>query len=124
MSWYEDAIKKLKAEKDVKACSREGELMAPYVARALQEFCRQSETFAEKVACGGSFEECMKSVGEKVKNHMLSDLEAYCWAVKYYAQGWDVKFQMEIVEKAAAKAEQADQEAPRKATLIDLTAFL
>ena len=43
---------------------------------ALLEFCRQNEEFAQAVAQGGSFQECMKAVAQGVGN-CISDLEAY-----------------------------------------------
>lgn len=122
MSRYDEAKAKLEAEVNAGSFGQKGKAMAPAVKNALLEFCRQSEDFAEKVAHGGSFEECMKAVAKGVGGS-ISDLEAYKRAVKHYAPGCSVAFKMEIVECGAGKKNEAP-EPTHKAAVIDLTAFL
>lgn len=49
--------------------------MAPSVREALTDFCRQDAEFAQAVAQGGSFKECMAAVAKGVGGS-ISDLEA------------------------------------------------
>lgn len=125
MSWFDEAKEKLVAEKESAGWGQKERAMAGAVRKALTEFCRQSEDFAQNVAHGGSFEECMKAVAKGVGSS-ISDIEAYRRAVKFYAKGCTVRFKMEIVAEAAEKEEKAQQEKTpeKKATVIDLTAFL
>lgn len=50
--------------------------MAPSVREALTDFCRQDAEFAQAVAQGGSFKDCMAAVAKGVGGS-ISDLEAY-----------------------------------------------
>lgn len=89
----EEALKKLDKTKDIKG-NRE-RLMAPAVAAALRDFCRQDAEFAQAVAQGGSLQDCMTAVAKGVGGS-LSDLEAYKRAVQFYFPGADVRMQLTI----------------------------
>lgn len=89
----EEALKKLDKTKDING-SRE-RLMAPAVAAALRDFCRQDAKFAQAVAQGGSLQGCMTAVAKGVGGS-LSDLEAYKRAVQFYFPGADVRMQLTI----------------------------
>ena len=52
---------------------RYGEVMKADVGAALKEFCRQDAEFAQAVAQGGSFDDCMKAVAKGVKGSGISD---------------------------------------------------
>ena len=83
-SWYEQAQEKLKqGAKKVKG-QREGAMKGP-VKETLLDFCRQNEEFAQAVAQGGSFPECMTAVAKGVGSS-ISDLEAYKKAVSFYGE--------------------------------------
>ena len=126
--FYEEAKQKLEKESSSGKYDRRGEAMKSAVVKALKEFCRQSEVFAEAVAHGRSFEECMKAVSNGVGGS-ISDLEAYKRAVKYYMKDADIRFCMEISVGAeqAAKPKTAPAERPverKAAEIIDLSAFM
>ena len=94
--------------------------MAPSVREALADFCRQDAEFAQAVAQGGSFKDCMATVAKGVGGS-ISDLEAYRKAVRFYFKGADVRFHMEIDLCPTA------EEAPRPATqkkILDIADFL
>ena len=69
--------------------------MAPAVKEALLDFCRQDEEFAQAVAQGGSFQDCMAAVAKGVGNS-ISDLDAYKRAVSFYFPGAGIRVKMEI----------------------------
>lgn len=93
-SWYEQAQEKLKqGAKKVKG-QREGAMKGP-VKETLLDFCRQNEEFAQAVAQGGSFPECMTAVAKGVGSS-ISDLEAYKKAVSFYFPGAKINMQMVI----------------------------
>lgn len=125
--FYEEAKRKLKDESAAGTFDKYGNAMKADVVKALMEFCRQSEVFAEAVAHGRSFEECMKAVSKDIKGS-ISDLEAYKRAVRYYMKDADVRFCMEITMGEAekkAEGEAAEQPVERKAPeIIDLSAFM
>ena len=56
--FYEEARQKLRKESSAGKFDRYGSAMKTAVVKALEDFCRQSEVFAEAVAHGRSFEEC------------------------------------------------------------------
>lgn len=88
----EAALKKLD-EKEV--VGGKAGIMAPAVAAALRDFCRQDAEFAQAVAQGGSFKDCMAAVAKGVGGS-LSDLEAYKRAVQFFFPGADVRMQLTI----------------------------
>ena len=94
--------------------------MAPSVREALTDFCRQDAEFAQAVAQGGSFKECMAAVAKGVGGS-ISDIEAYRRAVRFYFKGADVRFRMEI--DLCPTAEEAPQPAAQK-KVLDLSDFL
>lgn len=106
MSLYDKAAAKLEATyKDVK--DKYGVAMKGAVRDALLDFARQDEEFAEAIADGGSFKDCMAAVCKGV-GQSLSDLEAYSRAAAFYFPGCKVRFEMHIDligDAAEAKAE-------------------
>lgn len=86
------AIKKLEAKG---IGGQKERAMAPAVAAALQDFCRQDEEFAQAVAQGGSFAGCMKEVAKGVGGS-ISDIDAYKKAVRFYFPGADISVKMTI----------------------------
>jgi hypothetical protein len=62
---------------------------------ALCDCCRQDDEFAQAVAQGGSFVDCMKAVAKNCGTG-VSDLEAYRRAVQFYFPGADIAFHMTI----------------------------
>lgn len=122
--FFEEAAQKLKREAEAGKFDRHGSAMKTAVVKALKEFCRQSEAFAEAVAHGGSFEECMKAVAKNVSGS-ISDLEAYKRAAKFYMKDADVRFCMEITVGGAAEDRKPEGPVERKAAeIIDLSAFM
>lgn len=93
--------------------------MAPSVREALTDFCRQDAEFAQAVAQGGSFKDCMATVAKGVGGS-ISDLEAYRKAVRFYFKGADVRFRMEI--DLCPTAEEAPRNAQKK--ILDIADFL
>lgn len=106
MSLYDKAKEKLEATyKDVK--DKYGMAMKTAVRDALLDFARQDIEFAEAIADGGSFKDCMAAVCKGV-GQSLSDLEAYSRAAAFYFPGCKVRFEMRIDligDAAEAKAE-------------------
>lgn len=104
MSWNIDAVQKLDGEyKDFKGDRYEAAMKRP-VLEALKNFCAQDEEFAQAVAQGGSFADCMKAVAKNCGSS-ISDIEAYRRAVSFYFDGAQVEFQMKIVLTPAAASE-------------------
>ena len=93
-SWFDQARERLEREyKEVKGTKESA--MKAAVRDTLLEFCRQDEEFAQAVAQGGSFPDCMKAVAKGVGGS-ISDLEAYRRAVNFYFPGAGVQFAMKI----------------------------
>lgn len=93
-SYQDQAITKIKAAKGAIKGQKE-RVVAPAVADALTDFCRQDEEFAQAVAQGGSFADCLDAVVKGVGSS-ISDLDAYRRAVQFYFPGADIKMQMSI----------------------------
>ncbi len=106
--WYEQAKRKLKAEKSSGSYDRYASAMKDAVYEALDGFCRQDAEFAQAVVQGGAFSDCMKAVA-KGCGSAISDLEAFRRAVRFYFPGADVKFHMTVnlCADVEAKAETA-----------------
>lgn len=121
MSYIGKAHEKLDREAKAGTFDQYGNAMKADVLKALKEFCRQSETFAEAVVKGRSFEECMKEVGKGVSGGSISDLTAFKRAVKYYMKPADVYFRMEI-KTSGSDAQRLTTE-PQKHVMLDLTDF-
>ena len=114
-TWYEQAEARLKEEYKAVTGYKES-AMKSAVRDALLEFCRQNEEFAQAVAQGGSFQDCMKAVAQGVGN-CISDLEAYRRAAAFYFDGAKVQVSMTI------QLEPAETRPDRKGILLDLSDF-
>ena len=114
-SWLDQAREWLEREyKDVKGSKESA--MKSAVRDALLEFCQQDEEFAQAVAQGGSFPDCMAAVAKGVGSS-LSYLEAYRRAASFYFDGARVNFTMSIqLEPAAVEPQQTG-------ILLDLSDF-
>lgn len=95
-----------------------------HIKKALATFCEQNEEFARAVLDGGSANECIKSVADKIRTRKsVSDFDVYQLAVKYYFPVAVVDFVMKIrmseyeqPEQTEAKTEQTEQK-----TALDLS---
>lgn len=130
MSEYRDeAIKKLQREDAAAKYDRYGQAMHGYIRARLEEFCDQDDEFAQAIVQGGSFEDCMKAVCNKV-GQSISDLEAVSRAVNFYFPDKKVLFRMEIVDEQeaaappAVRAEAPSNPAKGGGIIIDLGDFL
>jgi hypothetical protein len=112
MGFFEEAKKKL--DEGMKAnLDRYGQAMKHSVHDALLEFCRQDEEFAQAVAQGGSFADCMKAVAKGVKGGAISDMEAWGAAVKFYFPGADIRVEMRIDLCASVRGAGAEPDMPQ-----------
>ena len=120
-----EAKEKLSREHKAAKYNQYAKIMKDGVKKTLVQFCEQSEVFAEKVAHGKSFEECMKAVAKNCGNG-LSDVDAYKRAVKFYMPEAKIRVHMEIFtgEAPAPEREQPAAEPVRQDGIIDLSAFL
>lgn len=122
----EAALKKLD-EKNI--TGQKERVMAPAVAAALRDFCRQDAEFAQAVAQGGSFLDCMTAVAKGVGGS-LSDLEAYKRAVQFYFPGADVRMQLtidlvgEAGERIAASPSEPRNDRKESGIVLNLEDFL
>lgn len=92
----EQALEKLRAGRgDTGGLERAAQMMAGPVADALEGFCRQNGEFAQAVAQGGGFTDCMRAVAKNCGS-ALSDIEAYRRAVQFYFPGAEVRVSMAI----------------------------
>lgn len=114
--WVEAAEKRLDDESKNGKFDKYGNAMKSAVKDALKEFARQDDEFAQAIAQGGSFTDCMAAVAKKIKSNSISDLDAYSAAAEFYFPGSKVKFQMRI--------ELSEHEEKTDDLLIDLSAFL
>lgn len=103
-----------------------------HIKKALTVFCEQNEEFARAVLDGGSANECIKSVADKIRTRKaVSDFDVYQLAVKYYFPVAVVDFIMKIrmseyepkAEQTEAKAEQTEPKAEQteQKTALDLS---
>lgn len=114
-SWFDQARERLEKEyKEVKGTKESA--MKAAVRDTLLEFCRQDEEFAQAVAQGGSFPDCMAAVAKGVGGS-ISDLEAYRRAASFYFDGAKVQFTMSI------QLAPAEPETERNGILLDLSDF-
>ena len=123
MSFAQEAREKLQREANAGKFNSKENAMKTAVVEALTEFAEQSEKFAEAIAHGGSFEECMKAVAKGVGSS-ISDLDAYKKAVKFYMPGADVRFQMVIEICEGPKKPNDPAVIHQTAEIIDLTAWV
>lgn len=122
MSGYLDqALKKLDEEYKSGSYDKYANVMKQAVKETVADFCRQDEEFAQAVAQGGSFTECMKAVA-KGCGSSISDLEAYRRAVRFYFPGAEIRMQMTIDLIGDAAGE--DKEQSTDPMILDFTQFL
>lgn len=128
MSEFLDAaMKKLDGEFKSGSYDKYASAMKKAVREAIETFCRQDEEFAQAVAQGGSFSDCMKAVAKNCGSS-ISDLEAYRRAVQFYFPGAEIRWTMtvDLIGAAAGK----ETEAPAVNTdakagiILDFTQFL
>ncbi len=89
-------------------------------------FCKQDSEFAQAVAQGGTFSDCMKEVA-KGCGSALPDEEAIRRAVRFYFPGANVKFHMELNLCADVEADEAPEQEPTpkaERKILDLEDFL
>ncbi|MFG6352523.1 MAG: hypothetical protein K1W21_13150 [Oscillospiraceae bacterium] len=125
--WYEQAKRKLEAERNSGSYDRYASAMKGAVCEALDGFCRQDAEFAQAVVQGGTFADCMKAVAKSCGS-AISDLEAFRRAVRFYFPGADVKFHMTVNLCADVEAEAETAAATPVAStspkILDLEDFL
>ena len=127
MSEFRDAaLKKIQGEFKNGKFDRYGNAMKTDVLRQLEDFIEQDDEFAQAVAQGGSFEDCMKAVAKSVGGS-ISDLEAYQRAVQFYFPGAKVKMQLtiDLIGDAAEAPEKArEPEKKPENIVLDFRSFL
>ena len=127
--WYKQAADKLNAE-ITKVTGQKEAVMKDDVKNALLEFSKQDAEFAQAVAQGGSFPDCMKAVAKGLGGKDgCSDLTAYRKAVAFYFPGADIRMTMRIDLCAGVKGTPAanTEDAPRPAKggiTLNLSDFL
>lgn len=109
--WYEQAKRKLEAERVSGKYDKYASAMKSDVCKTLELFCRQDGEFAQAVVQGGTFEDCMKAVAKNCGQH-IPDIEAYRRAVQFYFPGADVRFQMSVNLCASVEAEEEPEPMP------------
>ena len=128
MGFYQQAADKLKKEFDG-VSGQKATAMKTAVRDALLRFAEQDDEFAQAIAQGGSFKDCMKAVAAGV-GQSISDLEAYEKATRFYFPGARVRFEMHVDLIGDAAGERGAEDvgtckAPEKTGLIlDLADFL
>lgn len=124
--WYEQAEKKLKAEKKTGSYNRYAAAMKELICEKLFVFCKQDSEFAQAVVQGGAFTDCMKEVAKGCAGTSLPDEEAIRRAVRFYFPGADVKFHMTVNLCADVETEAAteEQSASTAAKILSLEDFL
>jgi len=128
--WYEQAKRKLEAERASGKYDRYANAMKSLICEKLCIFCKQDSEFAQAVAQGGTFSDCMKEVA-KGCGSALSDEEAIRRAVRFYFPGANVKFHMELNLCASVEADEETEQAPKtepkpktERKILDLEDFL
>lgn len=126
--FIEKALEKLKNQYITGKFDKYAAIMKASVKATLEDFCRQDEEFAQAVAQGGSFEECMKAVARGCGSG-ISDLEAYRRAVQFYFPGAEIRWTMTVDligaagKEAEAPASTAKDES-KAGIILDFTQFL
>ena len=121
MDYFNEARTKLQNECKTGKFDSKGSVMKSAVCDALIDFCDQDEEFAQAVAQGGSFSDCMAAVSKCVKGRAISDMEAYGTAVKFYFPGAEIRVTMTVDLCASVRSE---PEAPTAGNvIIDLSSF-
>lgn len=122
MGFYQQAADKLKKEFGGVSGQKET-AMKTAVRDALLRFAEQDDEFAQAIAQGGSFKDCMKAVAACV-GQSISDLEAYEKATRFYFPGARVRFEMhvDLIGDAAQAAPETD--GGKDGLILDLADFL
>lgn len=120
--FLEEAIKKLEDGCKGGKFGREAAAMKGAVKEQLADFCRQDREFAQAVAQGGSFDDCMAAVAKGVAGS-ISDLEAYRRAVQFYFPGAEVRMQMSI-DLIGSAAETDKPSSTDSGIILDFRDFL
>jgi len=115
MDFYKEAAERLRKELPTVKGQKENAIKNA-VQEALLNFARQDEEFAQAIAQGGSFSDCMAAVCRGIGTS-ISDLEAYRRAAAFYFPGSDVRFEMRI-ELAPEAGERAAEETPSVTSVI------
>lgn len=113
----DEAVKKLREGVSAVNGSKESIVKGP-VRDALVQFCEQDREFAQAVAQGGSFADCVKASVNGVGG-AASDLDVFRKAVQFYFPGADIRFDMRIDLCASVGGE----DKPKNGVLIDLDSF-
>lgn len=106
MDFYKEAAERLRKELPTVKGQKENAIKHA-VQEALLNFARQDEEFAQAIAQGGSFADCMAAVCKGIGTS-ISDLEAYRRAAAFYFPGSDVRFEMRIELAPEAGGEGTD----------------
>lgn len=93
-NYYDEAVKKLDAV-DVAKLGRYEKVICEPVRQALKDFCDQNLEFAQAVAQGGDFYDCLKDCVHE-QGSAISDLEVYKRAVQFFFKGADVHMKLTI----------------------------
>ena len=122
--WVVQAVEKLDREKSQVSGQKE-KIMAEPVLEALKNFCRQDEEFAQAVAQGKPFKNCMEAVAKGVGQH-ISDIDAYKRAVQFYFPGAKIAVTMSIdlIGDAAAPVASTESKQATKAKILSLEDLL
>lgn len=126
-NWAAQAVKKIDDERKDVSGNKE-KAMAKAVGEAIKDFCRQNQEFAQAVAQGGSFANCMKAVADGAGNS-ISDLDAYRKAVQFFLP--DAKVEMQLCIQTNATLEpvlrewpaHTEQDAPATGMILKLSDF-
>ena len=94
MDYKAEAENRIKKE-NVPMKGQKKNAMRDAVAKALLGFAEQDEEFAQAIAQGKPFADCMAFVAKDVGNS-ISDLDAYKKAAQFYFPGCQVRMVMEI----------------------------
>lgn len=122
MSYLKEAREKLEREAKAGNYDRAAAVMKAEVKKTLLNFAEQNEEFAQAIAQGGAFTDCMKAVA-KNPGSGISDLQAYKRAVSFYFPGADIEMSMTVRLEPRAKSEPEPKE-EKSGMILDLSAFL
>lgn len=122
----DEAIKKLRDQAAGGRFGSRAAIMKDAVRDTLIGFCEQDEEFAQAVAQGGSFGDCMAAVEEAAAGRSgISDLDAYTAAVRFYFPGAGIDVQMTIDLCASVRDGSGTAPAGKKdGIVLSLTDFL
>ena len=100
------------------------EIMKNAVAETILKLCELNNEFAQAVAQGGAFADCMKAVCKQIKGNGISDIDAYCAAAAFYFPGCKVSRSLAI--NLCGVTEQEDFQVPngKPDLVINLADFM